>query len=343
MKKFLNNPTILGISSGIGVSLYPFRRDNILANVEPRSVFHSPGNFQWKANFGDVPLYKSLPEVKVCQQVDIMISSPDCGAGSIFRMSRAKTWGDHTKNDSLNLFFEAVERYNPKLFLFENLNNLFKSLPEEEFNEKLKGYRLIKYSLPVSAWGNSQVHRKRLVIIGIREDLPNMLEDYFKLPKESEPLTCGELYGDLNTNPPKGITGLIRESLKETITLYAGFKATNSQIRDGWLLYGKSKRWPVIGRKFSNAPGVYRNFNDSFPNTARKANRQYDQNGYMLTPRHLARIMGIPDHFIIYHSDKPNLNYWINKGRVATTKGMVYEIPLWFRKCLLKSEYLWLS
>jgi site-specific DNA-cytosine methylase len=322
------NYKVIGISSGIGVSLWPFREYTI-GNVEMRAIFHSPKEDQWKANFPKTPLYRDLPEV----EADIIISSPDCGSGSILRMSRSKSYGDHKQNDSLTLFFAAVVKYRPKFFLFENLDGLFKSYPEEEFDWMLKGYRLIKHSAPVSFWGNSQINRHRLVIVGIREDITENVDKYFRLPDYRDKCqTCKELYGDLEPNNLSFELGHIRESQTEMCTIHAGRKLPIHDITRIWQTELKGeKRWKVVGRKFTTAPGVYRNTKLSYPATARKANRQFDHHGLMLTPRQLARIQGVPDEFeLVVKSEKAN--YWINKARAAVTKTPPMEISYWFRK-----------
>jgi len=73
---------ILGICAGQGGLLFPFRK-HLLGNIEPRTVFHTNCESQWKANFKDIPFYKgyNLPEFD--EKVDVILSSPDCGMSSI--------------------------------------------------------------------------------------------------------------------------------------------------------------------------------------------------------------------------------------------------------------------
>lgn len=338
---------VLGVSSGIGVSLYPFKEECI-GNIEARAIFHTKGDKQWKANFQNIPLWKDPTSVwsQDIEGVDVMIGSPDCGSGSILRYSRSKKLGNHRDNDSLSLFIRMVNEYRPKLFLFENLEGLFKSIPQEEFEAEFPGYRLIIHVNSVAYWGNSQIHRKRLVVVGIRKDLPKKLRKYFRLPDyRLKNKTCEELYGDLDYvfgDPAKWV-GHVREAREEMITMYSGKKMKILEVTKEWKnRLHKKKRWTVFDRKFTTAPGVYRNLRKSYPATARKANRQFDHNGFMLTPRQLARIQGIPDDFRIV-IDTDRLNYWINKARAAVTKTPPYEISEWFKQKLDKSIKLWLQ
>lgn len=344
MKKFTKSISVVGINTGLGVSLYPLR-DYVLANLEERGVYHTPKNEQWQANFpGRVLLKKKheLPELKHFN-VDVVISTPDCGSGSMLRFSRAKVGGDHKKNSSLKTFFESIELLKPKLFLFENLQALFKTFPREEFEEMVSNYKLVVHNVPVSKFGNSQIHRKRLVIVGIRKDLPyKEIRRCFKLPKEEKITlkTSFELYSDLLEENVS--TGHVRELSSDVISIFARKRLSIEKIKLEWQTrLSEKSRWITdAGEKFSSAPGVYRNLKDKHPATARKANRQFDHNGDMLTPRQLARIMGVPDSFKL-HLDLGRRNYWINKTRTTITKGMVYEIGTWFKKGLLKSQAIW--
>lgn len=336
--------TVLGISSGGGVSLFPFK-DHLIGNIEPRAIFHTPKSIQWKQNFKGIPLWRHFPEAKKDlkgKKIDWIISSPDCGSGSILRYSRAKQLGDIKGNVSLDYFFAGIKHFNPKGFYFENLPNISKSFPDKEFDEILNGYNIIRHISSVARWGNSQIFRKRLIVIGIRKDIP--LEDvkkYFKLPDYTDQnKTCSRLYEDLDSTPNNVELGHVRERLDEIITMYSGNKMEIRAVRDMWK-HVQGRRWPADGRKFTCAPGVYRNRKNDYPCTARKANRQFDHKGLMLTPRQLARIQGVPDEFKIY-IDPNKLNFWINKGRALITKSPPAEISVWLKRKLdkiLNHEY----
>lgn len=344
------NYTVLGVSSGIGVSLFPFGK-YVVGNIEGRAIFHSPQERQWHINFKGVPLARKNEEWQHHhgdKAVDVIISSPDCGSGSILRLSRSKEYGDHKKNISLHLFFDALERFKPKFFEFENLPGFWKSFPKEEFQKAVGNYYLVCHEAPVTMWGNSQVNRVRLVIVGIRKDLPyKKIAKYFRLPDyRHKNKVCDELYGDLMVAGFNIALGHVREPQNEMCTIHSGHKIPIHEITRQWntRLRGK-KRWevdPTLGKKYTTAPGVYRNGKRDYPATARKADRQFDHHGYMLSPRQLARVQGVPDSFRLYLSaDK--LNYWINKARAAVTKTPPYEISAWFKHKLEKSYRLWKS
>lgn len=114
-----------------------------------------------------------------------MVASPDCGIASVMRLSKVKELGNPQDNRSLNLVIAAILEYKPKVFLIENLPRLLSLLPKDFFEETLKDYKLVFHERSVSDYGNSQVSRKRLLIIGVHKKTGkkylNALMKYLKL------------------------------------------------------------------------------------------------------------------------------------------------------------------
>lgn len=317
----------IGICGGNGVILHPFKQ-NLIANIEPRSIFHTKGDKQWCANFSS-PIYKDrIPESLYRENIDLLIGAPDCGHSSILALSRAKTYGVAKDNKSLTLYLKSVLDFNPKIWVMENLPKLLSQISKKAFRKRYKNYRLIFHEVSVEAFGNSQVNRKRLLIIGIRKDIkyPELYKGLSNTYKVNKIRPSGKLIEDL---PNYDIElGQVRENINDVITLYSRYKATLKEIRKWWIDNPDESRWIVENRNFKNAPGVYRNLYNRYPNTARKANRQFKHNGLTMSPRELARIQGVPDSFKIY-VEEDKLYYWINKGRATVTKTPPYEIGLW--------------
>lgn len=324
---------VLGVNAGNGVMLYPFK-NYLIGNIEPRAVFHTKGNYQWELNFPGVPLYKKalLPDIK---GVDIIISHPDCGHSSILAYSRAKKMGKPKENISVRLFFESLDKYKPKAFLMENLTKFIENYGKKELEATLNKYNLVFLSLSVAELGNSQMNRHRLLIIGIRKDLPKFIHKvFYNTYKVNKLRYSGELI--------KGLEKLderichVKEDKKDIITLYAGYKDVIANIQKEWITSrALKKRWEVTDRKFSTAPGVYKNLENDYPATVRPTNRQYNHRGEMMSPRELARIQGIPDSFKLYYDTKAK-KYCINKGRVTVTKTPPMEVSTWFYRQLMK-------
>lgn len=329
---------VLGISAGQGALLFPFRK-HLLGNIEPRGVFHTPGEEQWKANFKDVPFYKGYCLQEFDEKVDIIISSPDCGASSIMRLSKVKELGKPKDNRSLNLVIEGINYYKPKIFLIENLPRLLSLLPNKYLQEAFKDYKLIFHERSVSDYGNSQVSRKRLIIIGVHKKTGkkylNAFDEVFqvKTPKLTRDLLFVSPYGS-NYNIP----------IEKTLAMYDYRKLpekknlTVEKIQVLWnSAFKNEKKWPIKTAKMSTLPGVYRLELDKAPLTLRPADRQFRPDGYPLGILDFKAIMGFPKQFKIY-IDQENYLYWLNKARYTIAKGSVYEISVWFKRCLKRAE-----
>lgn len=329
---------VLGISAGQGGLLFPFRK-HLLGNIEPRGVFHTPGEEQWKANFKDVPFYKGYCLQEFDEKVDIIISSPDCGASSIMRLSKVKELGKPKDNRSLNLVIEGINYYKPKIFLIENLPRLLSLLPNKYLQEAFKDYKLIFHERSVSDYGNSQVSRKRLIIIGVHKKTGkkylNAFDEVFqvKTPKLTRDLLFVSPYGS-NYNIP----------IEKTLAMYDYRKLpekknlTVEKIQVLWnSAFKNEKKWPIKTAKMSTLPGVYRLELDKAPLTLRPDDRQFRPDGYPLGILDFKTIMGFPKQFKIY-IDQENYLYWLNKARYTIAKGSVYEISVWFKRCLERAE-----
>ena len=325
---------VLGISAGQGGLLFPFRK-HLLGNIESRGIFHTPGEEQWKANFKDVPFYKGYCLQEFDEKVDIIISSPDCGASSIMRLSKVKELGKPKDNRSLNLVIEGINYYKPKIFLIENLPRLLSLLPNKYLQEAFKDYKLIFHERSVSDYGNSQVSRKRLIVIGVHKKTGkkylNAFNEVFqvKTPKLTRDLLSVSPYGS-NYNIP----------IEKTLAMYDYRKLpekknlTVEKIQVLWnSAFKNEKKWPIKTAKMSTLPGVYRLELDKPPLTLRPADRQFRPDGYPLGINDFKAIMGFPKKFRIY-IDQENYLYWLNKARYTIAKGSVYEVGIWFKKCI---------
>lgn len=329
---------ILGICAGQGGLLFPFRK-HLLGNIEPRTVFHTNCESQWKANFKDIPFYKgyNLPEFD--EKVDVILSSPDCGMSSIMRLSKVKELGKPKDNRSLNLVIEGINYYKPKIFLIENLPRLLSLLPNEYLHEAFKDYKLIFHERSVSDYGNSQVSRKRLVIIGVHKKTgKKYLNAFNEVFQVKTPTITRNLLNDyqnpLNYNIP----------IEKTLAMYDYRKLPakkNLTVRKIQLLWNSDfkneKKWPIKTAKMSTLPGVYRLELDKAPLTLRPADRQFRPDGYPLGILDFKAIMGFPKAYKIF-MDEGNYLYWLNKARYTIAKGAVGEIGIWFKKCLKKAN-----
>jgi DNA (cytosine-5)-methyltransferase 1 len=119
------------------------------------------------------------------KKVDLIIGGPPCQAYSLVGRSRSKT---KMEGDPRNYLFvqyaEYLEKYQPKMFVFENVLGL-KSAKQGHYlgeMEKLfnkKGYQIKLFTLEARNFGVLQ-NRKRIVILGLKKNkkinIPNLEE-----------------------------------------------------------------------------------------------------------------------------------------------------------------------
>lgn len=340
---------VLGVSAGNGVLLYPFKK-SVVANIEIRPAFQTEGDKQWFSNFPLTELFKKkdikdgLPHYKKgC--IDVIMGHPNCGAGSVLRLAKSKSYGTSRGDESVDLFFTAVAHYKPRFFLFENLVAIFNSIPKKEFRERFAGYKLKFFTGPVTQWGNSQIGRKRLVIVGIREDqiIPTRA---FKLPKqESIKLSNAGALQQLLRQQLKQFSSAElfhkREPDKTVMHMERNWRRLSlAEIRDEWNkeenLPRKSWDATTHGKgRMKTLPGVYRNRVDDLPRAVLRNNRQFDPEGNIMSPRQLANIQGIPTEFKLYY-DPERLTYCLNKARVTIAKSPPHDIGRWFFRRIKK-------
>jgi DNA (cytosine-5)-methyltransferase 1 len=114
------------------------------------------------------------------REVDLIIGGPPCQAYSVVGRARDE---NGMKNDPRNYLYvqyaKYLERYSPKIFVFENVIGLKSAKGGLYLNnmEKLffkKGYKIYVYTVDANNFGVLQ-NRKRVIIIGWKDDfVPNL-------------------------------------------------------------------------------------------------------------------------------------------------------------------------
>jgi site-specific DNA-cytosine methylase len=332
-----SNYNVLGICAGGGGLLFPFRR-HLLGNIEPRTAFRNPNKEQWRLNFGEVPLITGY-DLGDFKDVDIIMSSPDCGASSIMRMSLKKTLGDPKENKSINLVIAGIQKYQPRVFLIENLPRLLSFISQSQFQELFPEYKLVFHERSVVDFGNSQVSRKRLVIVGINKNTSReYLNNFNKVFKVDTP----KLTRDILEQPKNDIGSIPKNKVLAMYDYRLLPQKKNLTVREIHKLWTKDfkneKKWPIKTAKMSTLPGVYRLESDKAPLTVRPADRQFRPDGWPITIGDMKNLMGFPEKFLIYgldSEDEKSYLYWLNKARYTLCKGSVYQVGIWFKRCWL--------
>ena len=332
MKKCYKDLKILGICAGQGALLFPWR-NQLLGNIEPRSVFHTPKEEQWRLNFGEIPFLRNeLPEK---WHPDIILSSPDCGASSTMRLSKAKELGNPEKNKSIQLVIEGIMQYQPKVFMIENVPRLMNLMPEKIWQEALPNYNISFKVNSVSDFGNSQVSRKRLIIIGIKNTAKSYINCFDIIFSVNTPKLSRFILEAANTQPLIPFDKVL--AMYDYRKLPKKKNLTVKEIQHLWTHdFKDEKKWPIKTAKMQTLPGVYKLDPDKPPLTLRPADRQFRPDGLPLGIQDFKNIQGFPKRFQIYLPEE-NYLYWLNKARYTIAKGAVYEVGIWFKKCIRKS------
>lgn len=332
MKKCYKDLKILGICAGQGALLFPWRKQ-LLGNIEPRAVFHTQKEEQWRLNFGEIPFLRNeLPEK---WHPDIILSSPDCGASSTMRLSKAKELGNPEKNKSIQLVIEGIMQYQPKVFMIENVPRLINLMPEKIWQEALPNYNISFKVNSVSDFGNSQVSRKRLIIVGIKNTAKSYINCFNIIFSVNTPKLSRFILEAANMQPLIPFDKVL--AMYDYRKLPKKKNLTVKEIQHLWTHdFKDEKKWPIKTTKMQTLPGVYKLDPDKPPLTLRPADRQFRPDGLPLGIQDFKNIQGFPKRFQIYLPEE-NYLYWLNKARYTIAKGAVYEVGIWFKKCIRKS------
>ncbi|MCE3226992.1 MAG: DNA-cytosine methyltransferase [Bacteroidetes bacterium] len=177
-------------------------------------------------------IHKIIDKLLSKKKVDLIIGGPPCQAYSLVGRARSK---DGMKGDSRNYLYvqyaKYLEKYSPKLFVFENVLGL-KSAGKGIYLENMKklflkkGYIFKLFTISANDFGVLQ-NRKRIIIIGWKKGLKISIPDLEKI-KIATGHKIEHLFGDL----PSVIAG----SGKDKFQNYSG--PTNDYLKSSCIRNG---------------------------------------------------------------------------------------------------------
>lgn len=151
--------------------LYSFIPTDLLSSVINKTI-----GADNKVIFNEIDILSKKNEI------DLIIGGPPCQAYSLVGRARSD---DGMKRDPRNHLYvqyaSYLEKYKPKLFVFENVLGL-KSAKKGTYLENMeklflkKGYKMKLYTLAANNFGVLQ-NRRRIIILGCREDIITDLPD----------------------------------------------------------------------------------------------------------------------------------------------------------------------
>lgn len=141
----------------------------------PQELLEAVINLPIGAEYNSV-IHKKLERQLEEKQVDLIIGGPPCQAYSLVGRARSANGmkGDH-RNYLYVHYAKFLEKYNPKLFVFENVlglksagNGIYLKNMEKLFLKK--GYNMKLFTVEANNFGVLQ-NRKRIIIIGWQKNL----------------------------------------------------------------------------------------------------------------------------------------------------------------------------
>ena len=152
--------------------------------------------------------------------IDIVIGGPPCQAYSVAGRNAGRMKGDY-RNYLFEHYISVINRYQPKLFVFENVPGMLSAMPDgtpitdlirRDLSET--GYEIINNIkdfalIDMSQYGIPQT-RKRVILIGVRKDafgnpqevLRDFYENYLNPFKTDKVKTVKDAIGDLQSWHP---------------------------------------------------------------------------------------------------------------------------------------------
>ena len=184
----------------------------------PAKILDSVINLPIGPEFNET-IFSLISEQLNGADVDLIIGGPPCQAYSLVGRARS---ADGMKSDPRNHLYiqyaSYLEKFNPKLFIFENVLGL-KSAKDGTYlknMEKLfleKGYKMKLYTLSANNFGVLQ-NRRRVIILGWREDIKPDLPDLETIRMPSD-FKVNSIFNDLpQINAGQGLDKFINYRTK---------------------------------------------------------------------------------------------------------------------------------
>ncbi len=170
------------------------KRDDFLKNI-PIEILDTVINTEISDN--SIPeIFDKIDKLNNENKVDLIIGGPPCQAYSVIGRARdPKNMTEDPRNHLYKYYVQFLEKYKPKMFIFENVPGIL-SAKNGEFFEKIKeainkaGYVLEWKILNAKDFGVLQ-DRKRVIIIGWEKEFN------FEYPKFEKSELAGEILKDL--------------------------------------------------------------------------------------------------------------------------------------------------
>lgn len=147
-------------------------------------------------------IFEKVDSLKGDKTVDIIIGGPPCQAYSVAGRARmGKAVEEDPRNELYKYYVQFLERYQPKMFVFENVLGIITAKRGEPFADLKKLVDELGYDMAAKVQIASQhgvlQNRQRVIIVGWNRNTSDKF-GYPELAKESMPYTVmNDLFSDL--------------------------------------------------------------------------------------------------------------------------------------------------
>ena len=157
-------------------------------------------------------IFQTIDSLKRKDEVDIIIGGPPCQAYSIVGRSRmGKSVEKDPRNELYKFYVKFLERYNPKMFVFENVLGLKTAKNGEPLKDLEQLVHRIGYEMQIQAQNASELgvlqRRQRLIIVGWQKNAINANGEKYFYPYLKKEKNIYAVMNDLFSDLPQRKAG----------------------------------------------------------------------------------------------------------------------------------------
>lgn len=157
-------------------------------------------------------IFEKVDQLKGESPIDIIIGGPPCQAYSIVGRARmGKNVLEDPRNELYKFYVEFLERYQPRMFVFENVLGILSALkgkPLQDLKESVDraGYHLELKEQIASDYGVLQ-KRHRVIIVGWKKNTLNSKREEYHYPELKKIVNNYKVYDDILADLPLRVSG----------------------------------------------------------------------------------------------------------------------------------------
>lgn len=177
-------------------------RDQLYAGV-PKELLDTVINLPIGTEYNQ-KIHAAIETLRKGEKIDLIIGGPPCQAYSLVGRARsANGMNGDPRNYLYVQYARYLEKYEPKMFVFENVIGL-KSAKDGLYLDNMKklflkkGYEMKLYTVEANNFGVLQ-NRRRVIILGWRKELNPKLPDLEAIRLQSADFTVNDIFSDLPT------------------------------------------------------------------------------------------------------------------------------------------------